>query len=460
MLDKILVLDVLNEAMKTGGDFAEVFFEDSIVNSIKMGGRKIEHSSSANEFGVGIRVFKEFFCSYVSTNDISREGLLKAASKAARAIEGINRNIVVNLVEQKISNRHRIMFDPLDIAKDEKKSYLSEVSDKAYNLSSKIKRVDAIITDKRQNVTIANTEGLWVEDERVYTSFGVTAIAFDGDDQFENMSRRAAMSGFELVKDLDLDFLAEGAVSGAVEQLSAVNCPVGKMPVIIGNDGGVLFHEACGHALEATSVAKKSSIFADSLGQKIAHETVTLVDDGTIPNAWGSLNVDDEGVKTKRNVLIEKGVLKGFLVDRFNAIKMQTSPTGNSRRQNYTFAPTSRMTNTFILEGKSTKDDLISSVDTGLYISRFGGGSVNPQTGDFNFSVLNSYLIENGKITKPVKGAKLIGNSRDILQNIDMVAGDWDLHGGGRCGSVSGWVPVCMGQPSLRISNITVGGQK
>ncbi|MDR1694328.1 MAG: TldD/PmbA family protein [Lactobacillaceae bacterium] len=460
MLDKVLVLDVLDEALKTGGDFAEVFFEDSVNNLIGMGNNKVENSASSMVYGVGIRVIKDFFCSYVSTNDVTRNGLLKAAKTAAQAVKDKKRNHAVSFVEQHIFSRHPIIDNPLDIPKIQKREYLEAVSQKAYGLSGKIKRVEASISDKEQNVLIANSEGLWIEDKRIYTSFGLTVIVDENGEQFDDYIRKAGLRGFELIKNANMDEMAEKAVHNAVEQLSAVKCPAGKMPVVVGNEGGVLFHEACGHSLEATSVVKNASVFAGRLGQKIANENITLVDDGTIPNAWGSLNVDDEGFPTQKNVLIKDGVLTGYLVDGFNGRKMGMKPTGSSRRQDYTFMPTSRMNNTFILAGETPVENIISSTKDGLYITKFGGGSVQPQTGDFNFSVSKAYLIENGKVTKPVKGAKLVGNSADVLQNIDMVGHDLNIGGTGRCGSASGWVPVCHGVPTLRIKEITVGGQK
>lgn len=460
MLDKILVLDVLNEALKTGGDFAEVFFEDTVSNLISIGDKKIENSISNITYGVGIRVIKDFFCSYVSTNDVTKDGLIKAAKKAAQAIKDKSKKHNIDFIEHNIVNRHPMLLNPLDIPKIQKREYLTILSEKAYDLSRKIKRVEASISDKEQKVLIANSEGLWIEDKRIYTSFGLSVIVDDNGEQFDDYVRKAGMKGFELVKEAELDAMAEKAVSNAVEQLSAIKCPAGKMPVVISNEGGVLFHEACGHSLEATSVAKNASVFAGKMGQKIANENITLVDDGTIPNAWGSLNVDDEGIATQKNVLIKDGILTGYLVDRFNAPKMEMKPTGSSRRQDYTFMPTSRMNNTFILAGKKTPEEILSGIKNGLYITKFGGGSVQPQTGDFNFSVSKAYLIENGKISSPVKGAKLVGNSADVLQNIDMVGHDLNISGTGRCGSASGWVPVCHGVPTLRIKEITVGGQK
>lgn len=232
------------------------------------------------------------------------------------------------------------------------------------------------------------------------------------------------------------------------------------MPVVINNGfGGVIFHEACGHSLEATSVAKENSVFANKIGEQIAAPQITAIDDGTIPQAWGSQNVDDEGIQTRRNVLIEEGVLKNYLVDRLNSRRMDSKPNGTGRRQSYKFSPTSRMSNTYIDNGSYTPEEIIAQTEEGLYAKYMGGGSVDPATGEFNFNVREGYLIKNGEIKKPVRGATLIGKGADILKKIDMVGNDLDF-GQGMCGSMSGSIPTNVGQPTLRVSNLTVGGRK
>jgi TldD protein len=231
------------------------------------------------------------------------------------------------------------------------------------------------------------------------------------------------------------------------------------MPVVLnGGFGGVIFHEACGHSLEATSVAKGNSVFAGKLGEKIASDVVTAIDDGTIPGEWGSINIDDEGFPGRKNILIENGILKGYMVDRLNGRRMGHEPTGNSRRQSYKYAPTSRMTNTYIASGRATLEEIIASLPNGLFARKMGGGSVNPVTGEFNFAVSEGYLIKNGKIDTPVRGATLIGKGSDVLLRIDMVGDTVEL-GQGVCGSASGGVPVNVGQPVIRVSEMTVGGR-
>jgi TldD protein len=314
--------------------------------------------------------------------------------------------------------------------------------------------------DSKQNVLIANTEGKWIEDQRIRTRMAMQSVASKDGEMQTGFYGPGAHKGFEFYDDINIEDYARESARIAVTMLNAEECPSGKMPVIINNEfGGVIFHEACGHSLEATSVAKGVSVFSDKLGEKIAADCVSAIDDGTITNAWGSQNIDDEGEFCKKNILIENGVLKGYLIDKLNGRRMKMDPTGSSRRQSYKYAPTSRMTNTFIAPGKDSIEEMISSTESGIYAKYMGGGSVNPATGDFNFAVMEGYMIENGKITKPVRGATLIGTGSEVLKNIDKVSSDLE-HGQGMCGSVSGSLPVNVGQPTIRVQNITVGGRK
>lgn len=265
--------------------------------------------------------------------------------------------------------------------------------------------------------------------------------------------------GIEMFDKIDPAYHGKEAARIAHTMLHAKNCPAGNMTVAIDNGfGGVIFHEACGHALEATAVAKGNSVFANKLGEQIASTKVTAIDDGTIPNAWGSLNIDDEGNKTQKNVLIENGILKGYMIDKLNARRMKMEATGSSRRQSYKYQPTSRMTNTYIAAGTDNPDDIIKSIDDGLYAKKLGGGSVNPVTGEFNFAVQEGYLVKNGVIQEPVRGASLIGKGSEVLMDIDMVGNNLEL-AQGMCGSSSGSIPTNVGQPMIRVKKMTVGGR-
>ena len=310
------------------------------------------------------------------------------------------------------------------------------------------------------DVTIANTEGLFTSDKRVYTRMGLSAVASNGTENQTGSATPGAMMGFELFNTrVDVEEAAKDAAKTAVTMLSAEPCPAGVMPVIIDNGfGGVIFHEACGHSLEASQVALGNSEFCGKLGQQIASPIVTAIDDGTMPNEWGSTNIDDEGTPTTRLVLIENGILKNYMVDRLNGRRMGLPSTGNARRQDYTFAPISRMRNTFIAPGEHDDREIISTAGNALYAKKMGGGSVNPATGEFNFSVMEGYLVKDGKIDRPVRGATLIGKGGEVLMKIDRVGKNMTM-AQGMCGSMSGSVPTNVGQPMIRVTSLTVGGR-
>jgi len=301
---------------------------------------------------------------------------------------------------------------------------------------------------------------VWAEDRRVRTRISVGAVASEGNEKQTGSQSPGAKGGYEFIEGLDLKDLGLRAATTAVTMLKAGFCPGGRMPVIIDNAfGGVIFHEACGHILEATSVAKGASVFSGRMGEKIAADCVNAVDDGTLAGEWGSINVDDEGTPARRNMLIENGVLKSYLIDYLNGLKMGMASTGSSRRQSYRFAPTSRMTNTYILPGNDKTEDIIGATEYGLYAKQMGGGSVDPASGEFNFAVLEGYLIRDGKIAEPVRGASLIGKGHEVLLDIDKVGDNFE-HAAGMCGSLSGAVPTNVGQPMIRVKEMTVGGRK
>jgi TldD protein len=314
--------------------------------------------------------------------------------------------------------------------------------------------------DEEQNVLIANSEGKFVEDRRVRSRLAIQSIAAEGNQMQTGFYGPGAHKGFEFMENLNLEHYAKEASRIAVTMLGADPCPSGKFPVIIDNEfGGVIFHEACGHGLEATFVSKENSVFTNRIGEKVASDVVTYIDDGTLSNEWGSITIDDEGEKACKNVLIEDGILKGYLIDKLGGRRMGMESTGSGRRQSYRFAPTSRMTNTYIANGKSTPKEIVSNTEYGIYTKYMGGGQVNTTTGDYNFAVMEAYLVKDGKIGKPLKGATLIGNGPKTLQLVDMVGNNLD-HGAGMCGSLSGSIPVNVGQPMIRVSEMTVGGTK
>ncbi len=460
MLDKSLVEKILNEALSTGGDFTEVFVEKKNSSSLYMIDGKIESALSGKDFGIGIRIFKDLYSVYGYTNDMTEENLLKTAKKIAQAIKGTRTDITINLLKQDIENYNKIEIYPETVSKKSKIEIMKRGYSSAKNYNNEISQVKVSYGDTKQNILVANSEGIWAEDERVRGRIRIESVASNGTEMQTGSMGPGASKGFEFFENMDIESYGKEASRIASTILHAEYSPSGKMPVIIDNGfGGVIFHEACGHGLEATSVAKGNSVFAGKIGQMIASPLVSAVDDGTIPNEWGTINIDDEGTPSKRNLLIENGILKGYMIDKLNGRRMGMASTGSGRRESYKYAPTSRMTNTFILNGKCTLEEMISSTEKGIYAKYMGGGSVNPATGNFNFAIMEGYLIENGKITSPVRGATLIGTGSEVLKKIDMVGNNL-AYGQGMCGSVSGSLCTNVGQPAVRVSEITVGGRK
>ena len=386
--------------------------------------------------------------------------MLDTAYKAALALGSLSDEKMVVINNCKVTtNINPIKLYPHSVDYQDKINVMKKAYKSAKEYSSEISQVSINYSDKEQNVLIANTEGLYIEDNRVRTRLGITSVASRGNENQTGFEGPGACKGFELFEDIDPEYYGKEASRVAYTMLNAKNCPAGKMTVAIDNGfGGVIFHEACGHSLEATSVAKGNSVFTDKIGEQIASTKVTAIDDGTLTNHWGSANIDDEGNPTQRNVLIENGILKSYMIDKLNGRRMNMAPTGSSRRQSYKFAPTSRMTNTYIAAGTDKVEDIIKSIDDGLYAKKMGGGSVNPVTGEFNFAVAEGYLVKNGELKEAVRGASLIGKGSEVLMNIDMV-GDNLAQAQGMCGSSSGSIPTNVGQPMIRVKEITVGGR-
>ncbi|GKX29874.1 regulatory protease [Vallitalea longa] len=459
MLSKSLIEDVLTAAVSTGGDFAEIFAEDKNNTNLTLVGGKLEKSVSGKIYGIGIRIFKGFNYLYAYTNNLSRDNLIKVAKEAASTIKGVKKDIILNFNKGIINNIHPIEIMPDSISKMQKVDLMKTAYEAAKSYDSLISQVKVQYLDEIQNVLIANTEGRLVEDKRIRTRILINSVAAKDNVMQTGLHFPGAQKGYEFFNEINVKDYAEDSARMAKTMLMAEYCPSGRMPVIINNGfGGVLFHESCGHGLEATRVAKNTSVFSHMLDQEIASQLVTAIDDGTIPNQWGSCNIDDEGNNTRKNILIENGILKNYMIDKFNGRRMNMEPTGSGRRESYKYAPTSRMTNTYIASGKSTIDDIIANTEYGLFAKYLGGGSVNPSTGEFNFAVREGYIVKNGKINRPVRGATLIGTGMEVLEKIDMVGDNVDFSQG-ICGSISGGVPVNVGQPTLRVSEMTVGGR-
>ena len=462
MLNRNLVHDVLAAALSSGGDFAEIFVENTEKNNMTMINGSVEKALWGVDYGCGIRIFSGYGAVYAYTNDTSRENLLKVAGEASQTAQSAKSPAVVSMDFQKVPfvNIHPVIVSPSEGSKKIAAEKLRMAHEASIAYNGRISQTSGGLIGITQDVLIANSEGLWAEDRRSRTRVLVEAVASSINEKQIGYMGPGALVGYEFLDTLDFQAMGVCCADMAVRMLEAGLCPSGRMPVIIDNGfGGVIFHEACGHSLEATSVATKSSVFSDSLGKQIASEKVTAIDDGTMPGEWGSLNIDDEGAKTRRNILIENGVLKSYLIDRLNGSHMGMASTGSSRRESYKYAPTSRMTNTFIANGNDSGEGIISDTEYGLYAKKMGGGSVQPATGEFNFAVTEAYMIRDGKIAEPVRGATLIGKGSEVLLGIDRVAGNLSLEQG-MCGSLSGMVPTNVGQPMIRVKELTVGGRR
>ena len=458
-MQKKQILDILNAALASGGDYSELFFEDTNSKDIVLENGNVSKTAAGNVYGCGIRIMKKDKCVYGYSNDVSYKNLLKLANTLKDSFEGEQEHEVSSLTIVKSNNKNKPKVPYTSVPLEQQIALLKEASAVAQNYDPRIVKVDVRLSYNTQNVTIYNSDGKIAKDSRTRGRCHILAIAAKPGAMQTGGKGPGAQRGFEFFSELiNLKEVAEEAAKTAITMLDADECPSGEMPVIIDNGfGGVIFHEACGHGLEANSVSKNLSVFSGKKGQKVASDIVNAYDDGTIDGAWGSGNFDDEGNPTQRTQLIKNGVLVNYLIDNFNGRAMNEKGNGACRRQSYKFQPTSRMSNTFIGNGTSTREEIIKATKFGLYAKSLGGGSVNPATGDFNFAVNEGYLVENGVVTKPVKGATLIGNGANILFNIDMIANNL-LRDQGMCGSSSGSIPADVGQPTIRVKSILVGG--
>ena len=447
---------MLENMLSTGGDFAEIFIEDkktTIYNYIdsNLDGYSINYSN-----GIGLRLAKENNVYYAATNDFSNKNINLIINSLK---ENINGKVIYNYVSlnriKKYKNNHKTHYTNDDI-----KKLFNDLDKKIRSKDERINQVSLNLQNVKQNVTIARENGLFKGEERGRTRLYITISLKDNDKSCNITYSYGKTISLDLLDEINYDEVINNLIKEGLDKLYAKPCIGGEMPVIIENGfGGVIFHEACGHAMEATSVADKISVLSHDLGNKIAGEKVSITDDGTLCNEWGSCRIDDEGRETKVNKLIDKGVLTGYLIDEINNRKMKMNPTGSSRRESYIYAPTSRMNNTYLEKGTDTFEAMIKDIKIGLYAKKMGGGCVSPETGDFNFACDLAYMIRDGKLAECVKSASLIGNCKDILQSVEMVGDNLAL-GQGICGSISGSVPVNVGMPRIKVGHILVGGEK
>ena len=459
MLSENTVKKILEHGLKKGADFTEVFVEDTVSSSINLLDQKIDEINSSNSFGIGIRLLYGNEAYYGYTSDTEEGKLLKLTENLGQSEMDRKSGGVHMLENQSLEDIHHVAINPETVSKSERAELLRNLDKITRSHSQDICQVNANMSEKKRSVLIANSEGLWSEDTRSYSRMRLSAVAEKGDGPQSAAESPGVLGGYEFFKNLDLEKLAENAAQSALRMASAGYINGGILPVVLGNGfGGVIFHEACGHPLETEAIRKNASPFCDKIGVEVGKPILTAIDDGTLPNKWGSCNVDDEGTPTQKTVLIENGILKNYLSDRIGASQVGIPRSGSARRESYKFAPVSRMRNTFISPGSDSVDEMLQSIDFGLYAKKMGGGSVNPGTGEFNFAVQEGYAIRKGKIAEPVRGATLIGKGFEVLPQISMIADDLDL-AAGMCGAASGWVPTTVGQPTLKIDSILVGGR-
>ena len=460
MIESSIVERVLGDALRTGGDFAELFAEDKRSTGAALDDGKVEELASGRDRGAGIRVVLGDTTGFAHTADLSESGL-RAAAEAAGAVArqggGGTKSVAVRSQEAPKYSWVEVM--PEDVAKVAKVELLVKADEAARSSGGAICQVMAGYGDSRRRILVANSDGLLATDDQVRTRFSVSCVAVGDTGLQTGYESVAHTMGFELFDRTSVEDVARQAANRALTKLAARPAPSGEVPVVIQRgSGGILFHEACGHGLEADHILKDSSVYTGRVGELVASPLVSLVDDGTMGPEWGSYSIDDEGKPAQRNVLIDQGVLTDYMWDYLRARKEGRSSSGNGRRESYQHLPMVRMTNTYLMNGTEDPGELIAQTPTGVYVAKLGGGQVNTATGDFVFGTTEAYLIENGRLTEPLRDANLIGNGPEVLMRIEAVANDFGMGPPGTCGKDGQGVPVGCGQPTLRIAALTVGG--
>ena len=457
--NKQLLEEIISLGLSMGADFIEIFLENTDNISVLAEEDFITSVSPSFGKGAGIRIFKDTRDGFVSTNDLSRKGLISSLTQAIEMLDIDSTTIrkfegLENIRNYSIDKNTWIESIPT----------VNEIGEKLLLSTNFLKKEEKVNVRKGsyarnwQKVIIASSDGTFAKDIRLHQTVGLNVIALDKQYRSSGSRRFGSSDSPNEFKNWNHEEAANEVLESSMNMLYADYVEACQKPVVLANKfGGVIFHEACGHLLETTQIERGTTPFANKLNKKIAHEAVTAVDEGISSGSFGSLSVDDEGMEPEKSVLIKDGILKKFISDRAGEMRTGHKRTGSGRRQNYSFAAASRMRNTFIAKGNYSKDELISSISDGLYCKSMGGGSVGA-TGQFNFAVEEGYLIKNGKLTKPVKGATLIGEATEVMPKISMCGNDLEL-APGFCGSISGSVNVTVGQPHIKVDSITIGGR-
>ncbi len=459
MVTSNLAKKLINICLSTGGDFAEIYSQKNTTSSYSMENEVLDQVISSQGGGVGIRIIKGLESVYGYITGYNKNELIDLATTLSLRFSGEQIKTVDKFLPLKVAKgicHQEIPYENVDKKVIIDKLRAGSLIMKEY--SSDIIRRIAALSINVIDYEVFNSDKKHISNRKVNARIMANCVSSKNSKVQPTFNAKGTTAGWEFFENFDFNKLCEKTAKTNILMLNAKECPSGRMPVIIGNGfGGVLFHEACGHPLEASAVSKNLSCFSGKLGEAIASPIVNAFDDATIPNAWGSFNVDDEGHSPHKTQLIKNGICMDYLIDPFNGKRMNSKENGTSRRQSFRFEPTSRMSNTYIDNGTSTVEEIFKATKLGLYLVSFNGGSVDPSTGEFNFGASEAYIVRDGKIAEPVRGATLIGKGNEILFNIDMIANDLDL-ADGMCEAASGSIPVQVGQPTLRIKDITVGG--
>jgi len=458
LVDKETADHVLAEALARGGEFAELFCEDKASSFASMDQRRVEEIGSSHERGAGVRVIVGETTGFAHTTDLTERGLLEAARTASSVARSGTRSTTPVALGTLAAHDVRATVVPDDVPKARRVELLEAADDAARATGSSVTQVMVGIGDSRRRILVANSDGTYASDDLVRTRMNVICVASGDTGMQTGFEPIAKTAGFEVFEDEDVPAIATKAARQALSKLEARPAPSGELPIVLaGGSGGILFHEACGHGLEADAILKEASVYAGRVGELVASPLVTLVDDGTMDLEWGALAIDDEGRPAARNVLIEDGVLTDYMWDWLQSRKDGRHSSGNGRRESYQCLPLVRMTNTFLLAGTEDPDEIVAKTPYGIYVAQLSGGQVNTATGDFTFGTSEAYLIENGKLTAPLRDCQLIGNGPEILSRVDAVGTDFAMRPG-TCGKDGQSVPVGCGQATMRVTGMTVGG--
>lgn len=460
LLDPTVLSRIIGRALSKGGDFADVYVQRRRSVGIELDDGEVRSANTSTQFGVGIRVIRGAAVAFAHSDDLSENALLECADAVSHIGGQDGGDVIAKPLMRTMPASWVRKSHEDDVSLEERLSLLLRGYDAAKSADARVEKIFGGLADVDETVLIANSDGVFVQDDRSLCRLSLQAIVPDGDKKRVGSWGGGSRVGLSHYETQTPESIAEEAVRQAVAQMGAKPAPVGEQVVVVGNgSSGVLLHEAVGHGLEADFIRKKTSLFAGLVGEKVASDLCTVVDDGTLEGLRGSLNVDDEGNPTQRNVLIKDGVLQGFMSDRHNSELMGERPTGNGRRQSFRHAPVPRMTNTFLEAGDDNPDDILKGVKNGLYCRAFGGGQVDIANGNFVFEVREGYIIEDGELTTPVQGATLVGNGKDALTKVVAVGNDAELDPGiYTCGKAGQSVPVGVGMPTLRLDGLTVGG--